>query len=151
MYSAQARIGAVNARCYLRVLSVPETKNGKANFLPTTPLMRGVLERRCAGPQPRDELFVGVAAGHLSKMAARVGSPPFMLHDLRKLLAPVGERLGTSDAVLRRLLNHTSPKGDVLHRHYVELRPKEVKPPLERMQQELEVLLGKTLSSSLSD
>lgn len=38
------------------------------------------------------ELFDGVATGHLSKMAARVRSPAFMLHDLCKLLT-VGERL----------------------------------------------------------
>lgn len=51
----------------------------------------------------------------------RVGSPRFMLHDLRKLVATVGEKLGLSSAVLRRILNHTAPKTDVLHRHYVGL------------------------------
>ncbi len=61
--------------------------------------MRKFLARRCAGLQPGDELFKGVASGHLSKMAARVGSPAFMLHDLRKPLATVGERLGMGDAV----------------------------------------------------
>jgi hypothetical protein len=43
------------------------------------------------------------------------------LHDLRKLVATVGEKLGLGDAVLRRILNHTAPKIDVLHRHYVGL------------------------------
>lgn len=62
--------------------------------LALTPVMRELLERRCAGLQSQEELFTGVAAGHLSKMAARVGSPAFMVHDLRKLVATAGERLG---------------------------------------------------------
>jgi hypothetical protein len=33
----------------------------------------------------------------------------------------VDEKLGLGDAVLRRILNHTAPKSDVLHRHYVGL------------------------------
>lgn len=123
------------------VLSVPETKNGKPHSLPITPAMREILERRCAGLKPSDELFKGVAAGHLSKMAARVGSPAFMLHDLRKLLATVGERLGVGDAVLRRILNHTAQKGDVLHRHYVQLGVEDVRTPLELVQAELVLLL----------
>ncbi len=124
------------------VLSIPETKNGKPHSLPITPLMREIVERRCAGLQPGDELFKGVAAGHLSKMAARVGSPAFMLHDLRKLLATVGERLRVGDAVLRRILNHTPPKGDVLHRHYVQLGVEDLRAALDRMQVELSGLAG---------
>ena len=119
------------------VLSVPETKNGKPHSLPITPLMQEILERRCAGLQAGDELFDGVAAGHLSKMAARVGSPTFMLHDLRKLLATVGERLGVGDAVLRRILNHTPQRSDVLHRHYVQPGVEDVRKPLELVQTEL--------------
>lgn len=103
------------------VLSIPMTKNGKPHSLPITPLMREILERRCEGLDPGDELFAGVSAEHLSNMATRAGAPRFMLHDLRKLVATVGEKLGLGDAVLRRILNHTAPKGDVLHRHYVGL------------------------------
>ncbi len=122
------------------VLSVPETKNGKPHKLPITPVMREILERRCAGLQPGDELFKGVAAGHLSKMAARVGAPAFMLHDLRKLLATAGEGLGVGDAVLRRILNHTAQKGDVLHRHYVQLSVEDVREPLALIQSEMQRL-----------
>lgn len=103
------------------VLSIPDTKNGKPHSLPITPLMREILERRCKGLKDEDELFAGVSAEHLSNMAMRAGSPRFMLHDLRKLVATVGEKLGLSSAVLRRILNHTAPKTDVLHRHYVGL------------------------------
>jgi len=123
------------------VLSVPETKNGKPHSLPITPVMREVLERRCAGLQPEHELFKGVAAGHLSKMAARVGSPAFMLHDLRKLVATAGARLGVGDAVLRRILNHTAQKADVLHRHYVALGVEDVRVPLTLIQTELARLM----------
>ena len=70
------------------------TKNGKPHSLPTTPLMRAILERRCSGLQPDDELFAGVSADHVAEMAMRMGSPKFMLHDLRKLVATVGEKLG---------------------------------------------------------
>ena len=51
------------------------------------------------------------------KRAKQLGAPRFMLHDLRKLVATVGEKLGLSSAVMRRILNHTAPKIDVLHRH----------------------------------
>lgn len=123
------------------VLSVPETKNGKPHSLPITPLMREVLERRCAGLEFEDELFAGVAADHLSKMAVRVGAPRFMVHDLRKLVATVGEKLGVGGAVLRRILNHTPPKSDVLHRHYVGLDARDVAAALDRIQRTLLALL----------
>lgn len=131
------------------VLSVPMTKNGKPHSLPITPLMRAILERRCTGLQPNDELFDRVSADHLSKMAARVGSPTFMLHDLRKMLATVGTRLAVGDAVLRRVLNHTPPKSDVLHRHYVELKAQDIHAPLQRIQEHLAQLLGATKPTAM--
>lgn len=106
------------------------TKNGRPHSLPITPLMREILERRCVGLGPDDELFAGVSAEHLYNMAMRVGSPRFMLHDLRKLVATVGEKLGLSSAVLRRILNHTAPKTDILHRHYVGLSVGDVFEPM---------------------
>jgi integrase len=116
------------------VLRVVETKNGKPHTLPITPVLHELLERRCAGLGPDDELFQGVAADHLAKMAARAGAPAFMLHDLRKIVATVGERLGVGDAVLRRILNHAPPRGDVLHRHYVSKSVEDIREPLERVQ-----------------
>jgi integrase len=71
------------------VLSVPDTKNGKPHSLPITPMMRVILERRCLGLEPGAELFKGVSAEHVHSMAMRLGSPRFMLHDLRKLVATV--------------------------------------------------------------
>jgi hypothetical protein len=62
-----------------------------------------------------------------------------MLHDLRKMLATVGEKLGVSSAVLRRFLNHTAPKTDVLHRHYVGL---DVGDGLVKIQVEMQRLPG---------
>ena len=64
-----------------------------------------------------------------------------MLHDLRKLLATTGEKLGLGNAVLRRLLNHTAPKSDVLHSHYVELGAKDVLAGLHEIQLELNRLM----------
>ena len=130
------------------VLSVPETKNGKAHSLPITPLMREILARRCEGLKPGNELFAGVSADHLSKMAERAGAPRFMLHDLRKLLATVGERIGINDAVLRRILNHTPPKSDVLHRHYVQLGVEDVREGLEKIQGDLKRLSRRTINGS---
>ena len=116
------------------VLSIPMTKNGKPHSLPITRLMREILERRCDGLGEEDELFAGVSAEHIHSMAMRLGAPRFMLHDLRKLVATVGEKLGLSDAVLRRILNHAAPKTDVLHRHYVGLGVEDVREGLERLQ-----------------
>lgn len=123
------------------ILSVPETKTGRPHSLPITPLMREILERRCQGLESEDQLFKGVSAEHLSKMAIRVGAPRFMLHDLRKMLATVGKKAGLEDAVLRRILNHTAPKTDVLNRHYVGLTDKDVLDALLRTQSELVQLL----------
>jgi hypothetical protein len=67
-------------------------------------------------------------------MAMRLGDRRFMLHDLRKLVATVGEKLGLGDAVLRRILNHTAPKSDVLHRHYVGLNSGDVAGALVQIQ-----------------
>ena len=124
------------------VLVVPVTKNGKPRSLPITPLMREILERRCSGLGPYDQLFKGVSAEHVHSMAMRLGSPRFMLHDLRKMLATVGEKLGVGDAVLRRILNHTAPKTDVLHRHYVGLGVADVVEPMVRIQEALDGLMA---------
>lgn len=124
------------------ILSIPETKNGKPHSLPINEAMREVLERRCRDLKPADELFAGVSAGHLSNMAIRAGSPSFMLHDLRKLMATTGERLGLGDAVLRRILNHTAPRSDVLHRHYVSLGHEDIRAPLQLIQAELQRLMS---------
>ena len=124
------------------VLSVPDTKNGKPHSLPITPMMREILERRCLGLEPDDELFKGVSAEHISKMAMRLGSPRFMLHDLRKLVATTGEKLGLSSAILRRILNHTAPKSDVLHRHYVSLSVTDVAGAMVQIQEGLLGLMG---------
>ncbi|MDO8715118.1 MAG: tyrosine-type recombinase/integrase [Polynucleobacter sp.] len=119
------------------VLSIPDTKNGKPHSLPITPLMREILERRCLGLGPDDQLFKGVSAEHVPEMAMRLGAPRFMLHDLRKLVATVGEKLGLSSAVLRRILNHTAPKSDVLHRHYIGLGAEDVAVPMVGIQDAL--------------
>ena len=119
------------------VLSIPTTKNGKPHSLPITPMMQEILERRCKGLEPDEELFKGVSAEHLYNMAMRLGAPRFMLHDLRKLVATVGEKLGLGDAVLRRILNHTAPKSDVLHRNYVGLSEGDVIDGLEKIQEAL--------------
>ncbi len=104
--------------------------------------MRTILVRRCEGLQPDDELFARVSAEHVASMAMRAGAPRFMLHDLRKLVATVGQRIGISDAVMRRILNHTAPKTDVLHRHYVALGVMDAAESLEKIQQILTEPLG---------
>jgi integrase len=124
------------------VLRVPDTKNGKPHSLQITPMMREILGRRCAGLKPDDELFKGVSAEHVHSMAMRLGSPRFMLHDLRKLVATVGEKLGLGDAVLRRILNHTAPKSDVLHRHYVGLNEADVAGAMVAIQEALVGMMG---------
>jgi integrase len=124
------------------VLSIPDTKNGKPHSLPITALMKEILERRCLGLDAEDELFKGVSAEHIHSMAMRQGAPRFMLHDLRKLVATVGEKLGLSSAVLRRILNHTAPKSDVLHRHYVGLNTSDVAGALVQIQAALTEMMG---------
>lgn len=119
------------------VLSVADTKNGKPHSLPITPMMDDILRRRCAGLADADRLFKGVSKEHVYSMAIRQGAPRFMLHDLRKMLATTGERLKVGDAVLRRILNHTAPKSDTLHKHYVSLGVEDVRPALMIIQSEL--------------
>lgn len=108
------------------LLHIPETKNGDAHILAITPRMKLILKRRCEGLTSGDELFAGMSAEHVAEMATRVGAPKFMLHDLRKLLATIGEKMGYSDTILRRILNHRAKRSDTLHRHYVSLTAKDV-------------------------
>lgn len=116
---------------------IPDTKNGKPHSLPITALVLEILRRRCVGLEATDQLFKGISKEHVHSMAIRRGAPRFMLHDLRKLVATTGEKLQISSAVLRRILNHTPPRSDVLHSHYVELGNADVKPALEAIQNEL--------------
>jgi hypothetical protein len=60
-----------------------------------------------------------------------------MLRNLRKMVATVGNKLGVDDAVLRRILNHTAPKIDVLHRQYVGVGGVDVSEALEQIQNEM--------------
>lgn len=103
--------------------------------------MREVLDRRCAGLSTEKRLFAGVAADHLSNMAERAGSPKFMLHDLRKLLATTGEKLGFSAAIMRRILNHTAKRSDTLYRHYISLNEADIHDSLVAIQERLDSLM----------
>ncbi len=103
--------------------------------------MKAILERRFAGLAPEDLSFKGVSAEHLLNMAQRQGAPRFMLHDLRKMVATVGQKLGVGHAVLRRILNHIAPKTDVLNRHYVGLTGDDVREGLQRIQMEMDALM----------
>lgn len=116
------------------VLSVSETKNGKPHEPSISPRLAEVLQRRCEGLAPQDALFRVVSADHVAGMADRLGAPRFMLHDLRKLVASVGNQLGVNEAVLRRILNHTPPRADVLARHYVGMTLQEVAEGLAKIQ-----------------
>jgi len=51
------------------VLSVPETKTGKAHALPITPAMLEILQRRLATGDADEPIFKGVAVEHISEMA----------------------------------------------------------------------------------
>jgi hypothetical protein len=105
-------------------------------------MMDEILRRCCYGLGEDDCLFKGVSKDHVYSMAIRQGAPRFMLHDLRKLLATTGERLKVGDAVLRRILNHTAPKSDVLYKHYVSLNPEDVLSALELIQSELSNMMA---------
>jgi integrase len=118
-------------------LTIPETKNGKAHTLPITPYMKEILVRRCQVTDGNSVIFNGLSADHVAKMAMRLGAPAFMLHDLRKLFATTGAKLKVGDAALRRILNHTAKRSDVLHRNYVSLSLEDVRGPLLVIQTEL--------------
>lgn len=119
------------------VISIPDTKTGKPHSLPITPIMDEILKRRCEGLSDEYLLFAGISVEHLASMAERAGSPRFMLHDLRKMLATVGERLQIPDAILRRILNHTAQHSNTLYRHYVSTELSDIKKPLEQIQDAL--------------
>lgn len=124
------------------ILTIPQTKNGKSHTLPVTSAMKTILTRRCAAASAGELLFAGVAPDHVASMAARLGAPRFMLHDLRKLVATTGERLVVGDAALRRILNHTAKRSDVLHRHYVSLDHSDIAMPLDAIQVALQQLMA---------
>ncbi|MBU1979603.1 MAG: integrase family protein [Gammaproteobacteria bacterium] len=123
------------------VIAVPETKTGRPHSLPITARMRDILDRRCTDLGADDLLFAGVAADHLSNMAERAGAPKFMLHDLRKLLATTGEKLGFSAAIMRRILNHTAKRSDTLYRHYISLNEADISDPLVAIQERLDSIM----------
>jgi len=124
------------------VLLIPETKGRKPHTLPITGHMREILGRRCKGLDGDQRLFDGLSADHVTEMAQRAGAPDFTLHDLRKLIASVGARMGIGDAQLRRILGHAPKRGDVLHRHYVELSALDVAEPLTSIQMAIIDLVG---------
>jgi hypothetical protein len=61
---------------------------------PIAPVTKAILERRSEVLNPEDMIFKGVSADHLWEMAMRLGAPRFMLHDLRKMVATVGQKMG---------------------------------------------------------
>ena len=116
------------------IITILKTKNGKVHTLPITKAMSEILIRRCNGLLQDAQLFAGVSKDHVATMTMHLGAPRFMLHDLRKMLATTGEKLSLSDTTLRRILNHTVPKSDVLHKHYVSLEVTDIAEPLRLIQ-----------------
>lgn len=127
---------------FQRVLTIPETKNGVRHTLPITPEMETILKRRIDCSAVDHELFSGVSAEHVSQMACRKGAPNFMVHDLRKLLATTGARIGVDDAHLKRILNHKAKRSDVLNAHYVRLGIEDIKKPLKEIQSAILLNMG---------
>jgi hypothetical protein len=123
------------------IVNIPDTKTGQPHSLPITPIMNEIFERRIHGLSDDQLIFEGVSLEHLAEMATRAGAPKFMLHDLRKMLATAGERLGYSDAILRRILNHRAKRSDTLHRHYVRVSAADIHDPLVAIQQKLLALM----------
>jgi site-specific recombinase XerD len=125
-----------------RIVHIPKTKTDRPHSLPVTPMMEEILRRRCGGIHGSEKLFDGVSADHVAEMAERAGAPEFMLHDLRKMVATVGEQIGLSDAIKRRILNHAAKRGDTLHRHYVSLADADIRGPLIAIQERLQKLMS---------
>lgn len=119
------------------IIHIPHTKTGRPHSLPITPVLNEILQRRCERKDVDELVFAGISTEHLADMAKRQGAPEFMLHDLRKLLATVGERLQISDSTLRRILNHTSGRSDTLYRHYVSIELSDIRKPLMQIQRAL--------------
>lgn len=118
----------------IKTFIVATSVNGHA--LPITPIMKEILERRIEATAD-DKIFDGMSAEHVSSMAQRAGAPRFMLHDLRKMFATVGEKIGVRESVLRGLLNHVAKKSDTLNRHYVQLAISDLQAPLATIQESL--------------
>ena len=123
------------------VFHIPDTKTGRAHSLPITPVLHEILQRRCDALEADELLFSCVSGEHLAEMAERLGAPDFMLHDLRKLLATVGEKLQIPESILRRILNHISARSDTLYRHYVSIELSDIEKPLEDIQSALLYLM----------
>lgn len=133
------------------LLHIPDTKNGDPHVLFITSRMHEILMRRCDGLTPSDELFAGISVDHVAEMAYRAGSPKFILHDLRKMLATIGEKKGFSDTVLRKILNHRAKRSDTLHRHYVSLSAQDVATAFAAIQDELFNLMNRQIPSERLD
>ena len=103
--------------------------------------MREILERRIATTAD-GKIFGGMSAEHVSSMAERAGAPRFMLHDLRKMFATIGEKTGVRESVLRGLLNHVAKRSDTLNRHYVQLTSQDLRSDLIKIQSTLWLLLS---------
>lgn len=141
-FMLRANVDFEQQRIYL-----PDTKTNRPHSLPITPKMRELLLRRCEGLGADDCLFSGLSVEHVADMAMRAGAPKFILHDLRKLLATIGEKLGFSDAIMRRILNHVAKRSDTLYRHYVEIGETDLMEPLIAIQSRLDDLMSKSCDS----
>lgn len=128
-------------------IHVPDTKTNRPHSLPITQRMRDILLRRCEGLSADAYLFEELAIEHVADMAIRAGAPKFILHDLRKMLATIGEKLGYSDAIMRRILNHVAKRSDTLYRHYVEIGDADILEPLSSIQARLDEMMTKPAPS----
>ncbi|MDB5795718.1 MAG: hypothetical protein JWR25_2097 [Noviherbaspirillum sp.] len=103
--------------------------------------MNEILQRRCRDLCASERLFEGVSVDYVAEMAERAGAPDFMLHDLRKMVATIAEKLGVSDAIKRRILNHAAKRNDTLHRHYVSLNEADIHDSMTAIQERLQTLM----------
>lgn len=127
-----------------RVLHVPRPKGGRAFDLPLTDYLVRLLKAR---KKENDEIFedspwifpAESATGHIAEPREEFDGIKWTPHDLRRWFITAAESLNLSPYVIKSLVNHSLPSGDVTA-GYIQQEVERLRPDMEKIGAKLRTL-----------
>ncbi len=121
-----------------KVITVPDTKNGKPLIIPMSDYVHDLLSSRKKRTSNSKWVFPGTGkTGHLVEpkkaMAniAKKSGVPFMTHDLRRTFITIAESLDISSYALKRLVNHS--QGRDVTTGYIVMNVDRLREPMQKV------------------
>lgn len=119
-------------------ITIQETKNGRPHTLPLGKRMMALIEARKGLYGESSPLVFPINERNVRKAVYKTVakcSVEWSCHDLRRGFVSLATRLGISDRIVKRLVNHS--ESDVTGRHYIHLSQDALRPHIQAIEDAL--------------